>query len=121
MKKYLPAFLYTIGICFIGTLVTTILYYFNITSDKFNTILIYLVSIISMFIGTFIIGKKTNKKAIIAGSIYYLIFFLIMLILSFLIFKSPFKISNLIYYVILYVFNILGAIIGKNNKEETGI
>lgn len=117
MKKYLPAFLYTIGICLIGTLITTILYYFNITSDKFNTILLYLVSIISMFVGTFIIGKRTSKKAIIAGSIYYIIFLTIMILLSLLVFKTSFKLSNLIYFIIIYAFSIIGSIIGKNSKE----
>ena len=118
MKKYLPAFLYTITICILGTFVASVLYYFNIYGEKINTIILYLVSIVAMFVGSYIVGKKTNKKAIIGGSIYFSIYFIIMLLLSFLIFKASFKISSLIYFLILYIFSILGSIIGKNSKEQ---
>ena len=41
-----------------------------------------------------------------------------MVFLSNVIFKESFSIKNVIYYLVLLIFSILGGIIGKNMKEE---
>lgn len=118
MKKYLTPILYTLAFLVIGTFFTSILYYFNITSDKVNQILIYLIAIISMFVGSIIFAKNNKYKGIISGLLYFVGWFVIMLIMSLLVFKSSFKISSLIYYGVLMIFSVLGGIIGKNYQEE---
>ena len=118
MKKYLMPILYTLAFLVIGTFFTSILYYFNITSDKVNQILIYLIAIIAMFIGSIIFAKNNKYKGIISGLLYFVGWFVIMLIMSLLVFKSSFKISSLIYYGVLMIFSVLGGIIGKNYQEE---
>ena len=116
MKKYLFPSIYTILIILLGSLITSILYYFNITSDKLNSILLYLVGVISIFVGSLLTSKKSNKKGIISGLIYFIIFALICLFLSLIVFKSNFSISSLIYYIVLLVFSLLAGIIGKNSQ-----
>ena len=118
MKKYLMPILYTLAFLVIGTFFTSILYYFNITSDKVNQILIYLIAIIAMFIGSIIFAKNNKYKGIISGLLYFVGWFVIMFIISLLVFKSSFKISSLIYYGVLMIFSVLGGIIGKNYQEE---
>ena len=118
MKKYLTPILYTLAFLVIGTFFTSILYYFNITSDKVNQILIYLIATIAMFIGSIIFAKNNKYKGIISGLLYFVGWFVIMLIMSLLVFKSSFKISSLIYYGVLMIFSELGGIIGKNYQEE---
>lgn len=118
MKKYLMPILYTLAFLVIGTFFTSILYYFNITSDKVNQILIYLIAIIAMFVGSIIFAKNNKYKGIISGLLYFVGWFVIMLIMSLLVFKSSFKISSLIYYGVLMIFSVLGGIIGKNYQEE---
>lgn len=118
MKKYLTPILYTLAFLVIGTFFTSILYYFNITSDKVNQILIYLIAIIAMFVGSIIFAKNNKYKGIISGLLYFVCWFVIMLIMSLLVFKSSFKISSLIYYGVLMIFSVLGGIIGKNYQEE---
>lgn len=118
MKKYLTPILYTLAFLVIGTFFTSILYYFNITSDKVNQILIYLIAIIAMFVGSIIFAKNNKYKGIISGLLYFVGWFVIMLIMSLLVFKSSFKISGLIYYGVLMIFSVLGGIIGKNYQEE---
>lgn len=118
MKKYLTPILYTLAFLVIGTFFTSILYYFNITSDKVNQILIYLIAIIAMFVGSIIFAKNNKYKGIISGLLYFVGWFVIMLIISLLVFKSSFKISSLIYYGVLMIFSVLGGIIGKNYQEE---
>ena len=51
MKNKIFPFIYGIGIILIGALLTIILYYFNVTTDKLNSIFLYSVSILSFFVG----------------------------------------------------------------------
>lgn len=119
MKKYLFPFLYTLGIILIGSILSSILYYFDITSDKINTIFLYSIGIIAIFTGALILGKKVKQKGIISGAIYFAIWFLIMIFLSLFIFKDKLSLNSIIYYLILFIFSIMGAVIGKNNQTET--
>ncbi len=119
MKKYLVPILYTLGIMLLGSFISSILYYFNITSDKFNTILLYLISIVAIFVGALKLGKSFDQKGIITGLIYFTIWLIIMILISLIFFKVDFGIKNIIYYAILLIFSMLGGIIGKNTKEET--
>ena len=119
MKKYIIPILYTIGIILFGALLSSILYYFNITSNKFNSSLLYLISVSAIFIGSFILSKSSNKKGIITGILYFIFWFIIMFILSILVFKPNLEGGIIIYYLILLLFSILGGIIGKNNKKES--
>lgn len=121
MKKYLFPILISVVIILIGSLISSILYYFNITSDKANNILLYLIAISSLFTGSLILAKNLNYKGIISGVIYFALFFVISLFLSFVIFKISFSINNLIFYLILIVFSILGGIIGKNMQTKSDV
>lgn len=118
MKKYLIPALYTLGIIVIGTLVSSALYYFNITSSKINSILLYLISIAGIFTGSILFSKEIKYKGIISGIIYFMACFIVMGILSLLVFKASFKLSSLIYYTVILIFSMLGGVIGKNLKEE---
>lgn len=111
-------FLYWIGIILVGTILSSILYYFNITGDKINKIILYLISIVGITIGSFKFGMSMNKKGIISGLIFFSVVFVIMMIISLTIFKTGLTVSSIIYYLILLIFAVLGSIIGKNKKEE---
>lgn len=121
MKKYLLAFIYSILIILIGSLLISILYYFNITTDKINNILIYLTSITAIFIGSFKLGKELKYKGIITGAMYFFILLIFFIIISLLIFKINYSISNIIFYLILLIFSILGSIIGKNYQTKNDV
>lgn len=118
LKKYLFPIAYTILIILVGCLITSILYYFNITSDKLNAVFLYVTSILAMFIGTIKLGKNLKYKGIISGLIYFSFWFVIMLFLSLVFFKTDFSIKNVIYYLVLLIFSILGGVLGKNMQEE---
>lgn len=118
MKKYLIPALYTLGIIVIGALLSSILYYFNITSSKINSILLYLISIAGIFTGSILFSKEMKYKGIVSGIIYFMACFIVMGVLSLLIFKANFKLSSLIYYIVILLFSMLGGVIGKNLKEE---
>ena len=117
IKKIVKSILYTILITLISLVFTSILYYFNITNDKINSILIYLTSIASMFTGSLILSKHIKKRGITCGTLYFTGWFLLLILLS-LIFKADFNLSMFIYFIVLLLFSILGGIIGKSFIEE---
>lgn len=118
MKKYLFPMLYTLGIILIGGLITSTLYYFNITSDKLNNILLYVISMLGIFVGAVKMSKNLNYKGIVSGALYFLFWIIIMLFLSLVFFKVNLSFKNIIYYLVLLVFSLLGGILGKNMQEE---
>ena len=117
MKKYLIPVMLNIGILLIGTLISSILYYFNLTSDKMNCIILYLISFSSIFIGSLMLAKGLKYKGLITGLFYFLFWFIISLFLSLVIFKTGFSIKNIIYYLVLLAFSLLGSVIGKNVQK----
>lgn len=119
MKKHFLAILYSFVSLLIGSFIVSILYYFNITSDKFNNILLYFISISSIFIGSTYFSKNMKYKGLINGIIYFLIWFIIMLFLSLFIFKTHFGIKNIIYYIILLIFSLIAGVLGKNLEDKS--
>lgn len=119
MKKYIYPTLYSIVIIMVGVLITSVLYYFNITSSKVNTIFLYIVSVAAIFIGSFKLAKEVKIKGILSGILYFVLYLLISIILSLVFFKTKITIKGLLYYIVLLIFSIFGAIIGKNSTEET--
>ena len=117
-KKIITPIIYTIGIILIGTLINSILYYFNITTDKINSIILYLIGIISIFTGALKLAQNSNQKGIISGLIYFIFAFIIMIFLSSIVFKTKFNLQNIIYYIAILIFSVLGGIIGKNKKDN---
>lgn len=121
MKKYIFSSLYTLGIMIIGTLISSTLYYFNLIGDNLNKIMLYLISIIAIFVGAIKLGKSISQKGIITGLVYFTIWLFIMIFLSLVVFKINLGFKNILYYLILLVFSMLGGILGKNSQEETDI
>jgi len=84
--------------------------------------LLHLISLLSNILIYYIVGykygKKTNRKAWIEGLILGSILNGILLIINILFFGSL-SLLSIIYYLILYLFIIIGSIIGKNNKKES--
>ena len=118
MKKYLLPTAVTTMVVLVGTLIISTFYYFNLISDKLNTIFLYLVSITAMFSGAFLLGKQTKEKGYLSGIIYYFAWLVIMIILSLVFIKASFSVSMLIYFIVLLISSILGSSIGINYKKE---
>ena len=100
------------------TLIITIFSYFNIIKD--NSISIFKISIIliSVLIGGFIIGKKSQKKGWFEGLKLSLIIIIILLFMKLIIFKNPFSVNNLLYYAIIIITTMFGSMIGISKKKS---
>ena len=115
--KYLKSLLYIFIPLLISNLVLSILYYFNILSNKTLSILNIILVLLSMFIGGLYIGKKSNKKGYLEGIKIGLIAIIILFIISYLAFDKGINIHKIIYYLILLSSSTIGSMLGINKKR----
>lgn len=116
MINYLKSMVYTLSIIIISTIILTIFNYFNILSGIPLKIIMLLIPLIGVFIGSFKIGKVSNKKGYIEGIKYGLIWILLLLIIN-LITKS-FTLTSIIYYVVLLLISSFAGVLGINRKKN---
>ena len=110
------SFIYIVSILLVSTFVITLLNYFNIFNGKIVTFFKIIISLISMFVGGFIMGKNSKQKGWLEGLKLGAIILLILFIINYLILKQSFDIRNLVYYLILLSSIIFGSMIGINKK-----
>lgn len=116
MFNYLKSSLYTIGILVISTIIITVLNYFNIVSGILLNILYFIIPLISVSVGSFILGKSTNVKGITSGLIYGVIWVIIFLIIN--VFIKGLNITSIIYFIVMILLSVIMGILGKNRKKE---
>lgn len=100
------------------TFLLTIFNYINII--KYNSVNIFeiIILFISIFSGSFVMGKKSSKKGWLEGIKFGLIFLVILVLFNYLGFNIEFEVKNLLYYGILLISSILGGMIGINFKSD---
>lgn len=118
MKKYLFLVLYSLGIILIGCLFSSILYYFNITNDKINNLLICLINIIAIFTSSFYLSENIKYKGLVTGLICFLIYVIPVILIKLSILNTNVSLGNILFYLVLLIFSEIGSIIGKNIKKE---
>lgn len=118
LKKVGISLIYIIGIILVSTFLITILNYFNIISGTFLTITKILICVTSMFVGGFIMGRRSSNKGWLEGIKLSLIFMVLLILFNYLGLGISPKIKNLLYYSIIIVSCILGSIIGINKKHS---
>ncbi len=75
-----------------------------------------IIPIISIFIGSYRLGKLSNEKGYIEGIKYGLIWVILFVIICLI--CKVFDWTSIIYYFILLFISILGSILGINKKKE---
>ena len=116
MFKYLKSLIYTSGILLGRCIIITVLSYFNIVSGNILKIIELLIPIISIFIGSYILGMRCSNKGYIEGIKYGAIWILLFLVIN-IIFKN-FTYLSLVYYLIFMVVSIFASIIGINKRKS---
>ncbi len=114
MKKYLISYTYLLGSIIILTLILSIINYFIILPTN---IIKTIIPIISIFISSILLGKKSTKKAYLEGikfSILYIVFIFLFTILI----KYKIKINIILYYFILILTSMFGSMIVINLKKK---
>lgn len=116
MFKYLKSSIYTLCILIGSTIIITILNYFNILMGNILKITELLIPIISIFIGSYILGKNSNNKGYIEGLKYGMAWIILFLIINLI--SKNFTYLSLIYYLILIIIAIVSSIIGINRRKN---
>lgn len=116
MFKYLKSSIYTLCILIGSTIIITILNYFNILMGNVLKITELLIPIISIFIGSYILGKSSNNKGYIEGLKYGVVWIILFLIINLI--SKNFTYLSLIYYLILIITAIVSSIIGINRRKN---
>lgn len=116
MYKYLKSSIYTLCILIGSTIIITILNYFNILMGNVLKITELLIPIISIFIGSYILGKSSNNKGYIEGLKYGVAWIILFLIINLI--SKNFTYLSLIYYLILIIIAIVSSIIGINRRKN---
>ena len=116
LKNVGISLLYIIGIIVVATMLITIMNYFNILTGTALSISKIFICVLSLFIGGFVIGKKSSKKGWLEGLKLSLIFLILLILFNYLGLGNTPQLKNLIYYLIIIVSCIFGSIIGINKK-----
>ena len=113
IKKYLNCYGYLIGIIIVLTLILSVINYFiKVPASALKIV----IPLMSMFVASFMLGKKTKEKAYIEGIKFAGIYIVITIILK-LIFKTDFNYKVIIDYLSLLLMGVIGATIGINIKR----
>ena len=116
MFKYLKSLIYTSGILLGSCIIITVLSYFNIVSGNILKIIELLIPIISIFVGSYILGNNSDNKGYIEGIKYGCIWIILFLIINLI--SNNFTYLSLIYYLIIIIIAVISSIIGINKKKS---
>lgn len=116
--KYLKTFGIILAIMITLFLISITLSYFNIINDTANDVIKLLSMLISSFSGGIYIGSQSQEKGYLEGIKISGILLIILITLSFLVFKDNLSIWKIIYYILILIVTITGSIIGINKKEK---
>lgn len=118
MNKLLNYLKYFGLFCIFIIVIAIITSLINLTGIKSITIskLSVILTALSFFIISVLASNKTKERGIVLGLKLGLSFIIILILVNLIVFKSPFNIDRLIYYIILLASSLLGGSIGKNIK-----
>lgn len=117
IKTYGLRIIYIFIFIILFLLLTTTLYYFNIINNQTYKILKIIICLLSIFINSYILGKKTLKKGYLEGLKLSLIIIPILFIIT-VISKKALKFRIILYYLIILITSIFGSMLGINRKKE---
>lgn len=115
LKKILNSLMWFFIILLCGTLIITILNYFNIMNNKIIFVVKLILPMIAMFISSYRLGKVSDKKGYLEGLKFGGIIIFVFMILVILLDKL--EIKSIIYYGILLLTSIMSSMIGINRKK----
>ena len=87
-------------------------------NSTITNLILFIFNIISFLVIGFKEGIKANKKGYMAGLKIGLILLILLYIINIIIARKAFSITMIIYYIILLLVSIFGAMIGISKKKE---
>lgn len=119
IKNYSISTGITLGTILILSFIINIFNYYDLIPKNIYKTILILVTALSILIGSYLLGKKTEKKGYIEGLKYSVLIIALFYIIAFLAFDKTITISSLLYYLIIVTTSCIGAMIGINKKDKT--
>lgn len=115
LKHYLKYFSILLISIIIPIFILTIFNYFEIINN--TNILKLIITLISILINSFYLGKNSKSKGYIEG-LKFGIIFIIFITLFNLILVNEFSLKMIIYYLLILITSMVGSTIGINKKND---
>lgn len=115
---HLKFFGITFASLFLGLLLLTVFYYFNILSTGAVSILRYIILLLITLVSSIHIGRKSTKKGWLQGLKFGLIFISFLFFFSLTALSITFRFRIILYYLILITTSIFGSMIGINIRKK---
>ena len=118
IKNYSISTGITLGTILILSFIINIFNYYDLIPKSIYKTILILVTALSILIGSYLLGKKTEKKGYIEGLKYSVLIIALFYIIAFLAFDKTITISSLLYYLIIVITSCIGAMIGINKNDK---
>ena len=113
--NYLKSFIWSLGIFISSIILLTIFNYFNIINETILKVIELFIPLISIFIGSYKLGKISNKKGYIEGLKYSSICIIIFLLFN--IITKNITIIGIVYLLLLILISVVASILGINKRK----
>ena len=118
IKTFSKQVLATLISIFVGLLIVSTFYYFDIISSNLVKYLRPLLILLILFMSSYNLGKKIDKKGYLEGFKLGSLIVAIFLVISLIFFRPYFKLRLILYYLILIITTVLGSMIGINKEKK---
>lgn len=116
-----------VSICFgiallsllVFTFLMTLFNYVGVIPNSMVSIVEIVIPLLSLFIGGYLLGKKSQKKGWLQGLKLGILFILLLLLFQYLGLHMNFDVRNLVFYLLLMMSTIFGSMLGINRKKES--
>lgn len=116
LMKYLKSFIWSLGILLSSIIILTILNYFNILNGTILKVLELLIPLISIFVGSYKLGKISNQKGYIEGLKYSSIWIIIFLLFN--IITKNLSLIGILYLILMILIGVFASIFGINKRKS---
>ena len=113
--NYLKSFIWSLGIFLSSIIILTIFNYFNILNGTILKVLELFIPLISIFIGSYKLGKTSNQKGDIEGLKYSGIWVIIFLLFN--IITKNITLMGILYLILMILMGVFASILGINKKR----
>lgn len=117
MKKYITYIGIAIGLLLISSLIINAFYYYELFSNNIYKIVLTFTNSIIIGLLSYFIGKSTKEKGYKEGLVFGVIIIIVLFVLSLILFQNV-TLNMLVYYPILLLASVIGAMIGINRKKN---
>ncbi len=115
IKKYIISISITLGLIIIFSFFINILSYLDILNIRTYKVLIMIFLVVSITIGSYLLGYNSINKGYLNGIIFGTIINIITIFIS-IVSKQELNKEKIIYFIIIIITSLVGSTIGINKK-----